>query len=296
VRGTGIVDAAGADCSSCQSNMIAANGTHVLTYLGSDLPVDPSTGTGGIAGVWKVVVMAENDPTSAEVGCPAPSIRFGITFGEVFEMPEITSFSSAFRLRLPESEEFENVEVTFTAAELARLKQFVACSTDLLRTSIVQRGFPTSIVVNFAEGQLATEWSRPTDDEMAAYLHRYRPFGLQRESTYFYKIVNLLSKNVENDLFRSSLHRLGDMFSGKHMQENKIKIESNDVVLNSDDFFMDWLNAYEYHRAPDAIQRVDALHTIIPLGFTEAFMMTLMSEKTGAISRVAHYVKAFVEV
>jgi hypothetical protein len=59
---------------------------------------------------------------------------------------------------------------------------------------------------------------------------------------------------------------------------------------------MDWLKAYEYHRAPDAIQRVDALHTIIPLGFTEAFMMTLMSEKTGAISRVAHYVKAFVEV
>jgi len=79
------------------------------------------------------------------------------------------------------------------------------------------------------------------------------------------------------------------------MNETQIKIEANDVVLNCDRFFMDWLNGYEYHRDPEAIQRVDALHTILPLGFTEAVMMTVMSEKTGAISRVAHYAKAFIE-
>jgi hypothetical protein len=58
---------------------------------------------------------------------------------------------------------------------------------------------------------------------------------------------------------------------------------------------MDWLNAYQYHRDPDAIKRVDSLHGILPLGFTEAVMMTLMAEKTGAISRAAHYAKNFIE-
>jgi hypothetical protein len=146
--------------------------------------------------------------------------------------------------------------------------------------------------VTYADGKLAAEWTRPIDDELAAYLHRYRPFGLENESTYFYNIVNLLSKNVESTVFRSSLKHLRHMFSGRHMNETQIKIEANDVVLNCDRFFMDWL---KYHRDPEAIQRVDALHTILPLGFTEAVMMTVMSEKTGAISRVAHYAKAFIE-
>jgi hypothetical protein len=210
-----------------------------------------------------------------------------------FSMSEIAT--PTFRLRLPDSEESEIVKVTFTPSEVARLRLFVDCSAALLRTSIVQRGFPTTIDVKYAGGQLAVEWTRPTDDEMAAYLHRYRPFGLKKESTYFDNIVNLLSKNVENSLFRSSLRTFRDMFNGKCMQNTKIKIESNDVILNCDDFFMDWLNAYQYHRVPDTIQRVDALHTILPLGFTEAFLMGLMSEKTGAISRVAHYAKAFIE-
>ena len=118
-------------------------------------------------------------------------------------MAEITA--PTYRLRLPDSEEFETVTVAFTAQEAARLKQFVDCAAALLRTSIVRRGFRTTLDLRYADGSLAAEWTRPTDDEMAAYLHRYRPFGLENESTYFYKVVNLLSKKVESRLFRSSL-------------------------------------------------------------------------------------------
>ena len=197
-------------------------------------------------------------------------------------------------LGIPYFKESEIVAVTFTAGEIARLRQFTDCSAALLCTSIVQRGFRTSINVRFADGQLAAEWIM-TDDEMFAYLHKYRPFGLKKELTYFYNIVNILSKNVESSLFRSSLRTLRDMFSGKLMQETKLKIELNGVVLNSDDFFMEWLNAYQYHREPAAIENVDALHTILPLGFTEALMMTLMSEKTSAISQVARYAVELAE-
>src|SRR5947209_3703094 len=154
-------------------------------------------------------------------------------------MAEITA--PTYRLRLPDSEEFETVTVAFTAQEAARLKQFVDCASALLRTSIVRRGFRTTLDLRYADGSLAAEWTRPTDDEMAAYLHRYRPFGLENESTYFYKVVNLLSKKVDSRLFRSSLRELRHMFSGKLMQETKIKIEANDVMLNSDKFFIDWL-------------------------------------------------------
>lgn len=204
------------------------------------------------------------------------------------------SIIHTFRLRLPDSEEFETVEVTFTSDELARVKQFIECSDALRRTSIVQRGFPTTIELKYAAKKLVANWTRPSDGEMAEYLHRYRPFGLKNESTYFHKVVNVLSKNVASNDFRSSLRNLRHMFSGKNMQDTKLKVEANNVVLNSDDFFMDWLNGYEYHRAPNAIQRVETLHTIMPLAFTEALTATLMSEKTGAITRVAHYARAFI--
>jgi hypothetical protein len=208
--------------------------------------------------------------------------------------PMSESTTPTFRLRVPDAEEFETVEVKFTPDELPCLRQFIECSDALCRTSIVKRGFPITINLSYGEGKLAANWSRPTDDEMAAYLLRYRPFGLQNESTYFYKIVNILSKRIDNTNFRSSLRSLRDMFSGKHMQDTTLKVEANNVILNSDTFFMDWLNGYQYHRAPDAIQKVEAVHTIMPLRFTEALMVTLMSEKTGAITRVSYYARALI--
>jgi hypothetical protein len=205
------------------------------------------------------------------------------------------STTQTFRLRLPDIEEFETVTATFTADEQARLRQFVDCSDALRRTTIVQRSFQTtSFGLRYSERKLAVNWTRPPDDEMYAFLHKYRPFGLKNEPTYFYKIVNLLSKNVDNGDFRASLRTLRDMFSGKQMQDTILKVEVNNVALNSDAVFMDWLNGYEYHRAPDAIEKVEALHTMLPLGFTEALMMALMSHKTSAITRVAHYARALI--
>jgi hypothetical protein len=78
------------------------------------------------------------------------------------------------------------------------------------------------------------------------------------------------------------------------MQQNIFKIESNSVTLNSEAFFMDWLNSYEYHRDQEKKQRVDALHTMIGLDFTQAIMMLLMSEKTRAIARLAHFTRPFI--
>src|SRR5437868_15448466 len=102
-------------------------------------------------------------------------------------MADVTA--PTYRLRLPNCEEFETVTVAFTADEAARLRLFVDCAAALLRTSIVKRDFRTTIGVKYGGGKLAAEWTTPIDEEMAAYLHRYRSFGLENEQTYFYHVM-----------------------------------------------------------------------------------------------------------
>jgi hypothetical protein len=46
-----------------------------------------------------------------------------------------------------------------------------------------------------------------SNDDMAIYLHRYRPIGLQDEDTYFNKIANLLCQRVREQGF--SLYDIG---------------------------------------------------------------------------------------
>ena len=76
-------------------------------------------------------------------------------------MADITA--PTYRLLLPNSEEFETVTVAFTADEAARLRLFVDCAAALLRTSIVKRGFRTTIDVKYGSGKLSAEWTTPTD-------------------------------------------------------------------------------------------------------------------------------------
>jgi hypothetical protein len=102
-----------------------------------------------------------------------------------------------------------------------------------------------------------------------------------------------MSRHVDSRVFRSSIAAIKDIFSGTYMQQNIFKVESNSIALNSDPFFMDWLNSYEYHRDQEKKERVDALHRIMPLDFTQAIMMLLMSEKTRAIARLAQCARAF---
>ncbi len=126
-----------------------------------------------------------------------------------------------------------------------------------------------------------------------AFLHRFRPLGLQSESTNFNRICSLLTKEIADPYFRSMIDLQRDIFSGKVLQ-TQFRIWSDDTVLNSEKVLYDWLNAYEYHRDKEKREFIESLHTMIPLDASKVLFIALLTEKTKAINNVAALVAVIV--
>jgi len=127
--------------------------------------------------------------------------------------------SYTYIFSLPDSSERDIVKVTFSTEDILRVRRFLDCAETFLDTVIARRGFPIRVNLEFTEVTLSAQWTRPSDDDMAIYLHRYRPLGLKSEDTYFNKIANLLCRRVESKVFRSTISGIKEIFSGTYMQK-----------------------------------------------------------------------------
>jgi hypothetical protein len=133
----------------------------------------------------------------------------------------------------------------------------------------------------------------PPWDEVIVFLHKYRPIGLQSESTYFYKICNILSKELQHPYFHSMIQQQREVFSGKTLQ-TQYQIKVNDIVLNSEKTLYDWLNAYEYHRNKEKQALIDSLNSMLPSDTTKAIFLGLLAEKASAIHDVAVFTRVLL--
>jgi hypothetical protein len=175
----------------------------------------------------------------------------------------------------------------FADDEWDRLKEFAQYAEDLLTTKYVKDGMPASLTIHWDEQSgLAASSTLPPWDDVTVFLHKFRPLGLQSESTYFYKICGILSKELAHPYFRSMIDEQREIFSGKRMQA-QFQIQSNDVVLNSEKVLNDWLNAYEYHRVKEKREFIDSLHAMIPLEASKALFLALLTDKAKAIYGIA---------
>jgi len=76
--------------------------------------------------------------------------------------------------------------------------------------------------------------------------------------------------------------------------QSMFRIQSNDVVLNSERVLYDWLNSFEYHRDKEKKKFIESLHAMFPLNATKALFIGLLSDKTQAIYSVARLIRVVV--
>ena len=92
----------------------------------------------------------------------------------------------------------------------------------------------------------------PDDDTLAILLHRLRPFLLADEPASFTRVSSRLGRLITEPYIRQLLRHNRRVYEGRVAQE-MLRVESDDMVLNSERALFDWLNSHEYHH--DAIKR-----------------------------------------
>lgn len=174
------------------------------------------------------------------------------------------------------------------------LIEFLDYTDDLLKTKFVKDGMPASLNIKMQQKtDLKVSTKLPDWDDVTVFLHKFRPIGLESESTNFYKICNILSKELTHPHFRNLINEQRELYSGKRAQ-TAFKIQSNNVILNSEKVLYDWLNAFEYHRDKEKRQTIEELHQMFPLDASKVIFLGLLSDKTQAIYNIAVLVRVVV--
>lgn len=174
------------------------------------------------------------------------------------------------------------------------LNEYLDYTDELLKTKFVLNGMPAFLNIKWEQDSgMVVSTKLPNWDDVSAFLHKFRPLGLQKESTFFYNICNLLTKEITYPNFRNMVDEQRDIFSGKRTQ-SVYKISSNDVILNSEKVLYDWLNSNEYHRDKEKRKFIDSLHEMFPLDGSKVLFLGLLSDKTQAIHNIAGLVRVVV--
>jgi hypothetical protein len=84
-----------------------------------------------------------------------------------------------------------------------------------------------------------------------------------------------------------------EIYTGKRMQ-SMFRIQSDDVVLNSEKVLNDWLNSFEYHRDKEKRKFIESLHEMFPLEASKVLFLGLLSDKTQAIRNIAIFIRVVV--
>ncbi len=186
----------------------------------------------------------------------------------------------------------DNLSISIADDEWSTLLEFKQCIDKLNESDAMKSGLKVNYGFKYNAGEgLKLESSKPSDDVVAILLHRLRPVILQNEKTNFYKVCNILSKNINHPKFHEIIKGIRDLYSGNHFQK-QIVIKTNDVILNSDDVLMKWLNAHEYHRDEDKKKYIEELHKALPFENTKTIYISMIIDKINASLCLSHIIRS----
>ena len=184
-----------------------------------------------------------------------------------------------------ESGEKEKLDGQFSDKDWALLTRFLSKWHRLAECRIAE----TRKQLNFGvsgggEKPVTFTASLPPEDDIAAFLHRMRPFVLKRETTNFGKTRNILARYLAHPMLRKHLDKVRDLYDGKSVP---FYVGVNDTTITPDETVNTWLYADEYHQDDDKLKELDALYNVFPEPSARALFLTYMLERASAIGKLA---------
>ncbi len=194
-----------------------------------------------------------------------------------------------------QSNAVESVRVSIPDDDWNRLLAFAQYADELMSLRSVQEGLHVQIKISYSKSEgFALEGTVPSNDAIAAILHTLRPIVLQKEALSFYRTRNILSNYLGCPQISRVLDEQRDLFSGKDFQQ-AVRISSSsadfDGILNSEDSFQKWLNAFEYHRDNEKREEIEKLCGVLPFEIARAIFLSMLIDKIKAILNIAKIIR-----
>lgn len=191
-----------------------------------------------------------------------------------------------------------------SAPDRAFLERYLG---EVKRLTDVSNQIPkTSLNLNFSFGHgkdgARTEWVGLSDELYAALVLRIRPFILANEPYFFFKVGKLLVNYMPQDDLRLMLGEMSNHFKGLNVLKT-LDVRGAEPRAHSDAILFDYLNAKDYHRDQDKIEKLydggdlmyaireysafEALHHKLESITIQASLATAMVEGTPFTFRLA---------
>ncbi len=174
--------------------------------------------------------------------------------------------------------------------EYRLLNFYLEAADQLMEVRVAREGVPASFELKVENGQVVhVSAEYPSPEELAALLHRLRPFILTREPASFDRVCGIVARCLDHQYTRGYLKELRQQYRGDDAQA-LCRVSANGDLINSERTLMDWLNGYEYHRELERRERVASLHRLMPLESSMPIFMDMLGDKVNAIFRLADLV------
>lgn len=161
--------------------------------------------------------------------------------------------------------------------------KFLACYSRLAECGIARTQSKLNFEMNWTEGSpLVHTASLSPEDDIAAFLHRMRPFVL-RERTNFHKVRNVLARYLTLPSLRKHLDGLRDRYSGKAIG---FSIRVGALDLTTEEAIDKWMNAFEYHQDDDKQRELRAMYEIFPETSARVLFLYAMLQRASAIEKL----------
>jgi hypothetical protein len=195
-------------------------------------------------------------------------------------------------LTLKATGETVSLKGSFPADSWNSLSEFLEYAEDLMNTKFVKEGAPAALNMQWdLDSGVKVQTQLPDWDDVTVFLHKFRPIGLESESTYFYKICSILGEQLAHPYVRNLIEEQREIYSGRRAQKS-FSMQRNDVELNLDKVLYKWLNSYEYHRDKEKRKFIESLHDeVFSLDASKVIFLGLLSDKTEAIYNIAALVR-----
>jgi hypothetical protein len=184
-----------------------------------------------------------------------------------------------------ETKNVVEIEAEFKSEDFDIFKDFVSESERLSEASWVKEGMPSGldITIDFPTNGVSGKVRVPNWDDVVVVLHKFRPFGLKDEQTYFYKVAGILARQIDNPDFRAQIQSAKDQYSGKASQ-NVFRLEANGIILNCEETLDKFLNAREYHRDKNKDTFVQSLEAMFPnIDYIKPILCGLIADRVSAV-------------
>lgn len=182
-------------------------------------------------------------------------------------------------------EEREPIAATFSDAEWSTLLRFAELASRLRETGFVQNG-ENFLSILFDNAEVTVSSRLPKPDDLAAFLHRLRPFIHNKEPFHFGKVLNILKRRVRHDAFHEVLNGYRAAFrirSALELVGINFTADGRDIV--SEEMLQAWLYGEEYHFDAGKSEAFRAMADSVPPEIWRTLLLRVLLCKADVILR-----------